>query len=128
MLDILRDEGLIDNARRVGEGMKIAIRTLAAESPHLGDVRGAGLFIGVDVVRSKEGYEPAPRTALQIVNRMREDGILISASGPNANVLKIRPPLVFSESNADRFLSGLRQAVHSGRGVRCTRPPGRSCP
>jgi len=71
----------------------------------IGDVRGLGLFIGIELVLDRQTLAPAPEQASYIANRMRERGILLSTDGPYHNVLKIKPPLVFTEENAD-FLVG----------------------
>ncbi|MBY3307961.1 aspartate aminotransferase family protein [Rhizobium laguerreae] len=114
VLDVVIRDDLIGNAKEVGVYLKRELERFCAGSPILGQVRGAGLFMGVDVVN---GGGPSPAAAAGIVNAMRERGVLISASGPNANVLKIRPPLVFSRSNARTFLEafGLATADVEGR-------------
>lgn len=102
VLDVIEDEGLIANARDVGAYFRDGLQALAAEHGCIGDIRAAGLFIGVDIVA--EGAPDAARTG-RIVNGLREARVLISATGPRGHVLKIRPPLVFSRDNADLFLS-----------------------
>ena len=111
VLGIIRDEGLVANAREVGLVLRDGIRALAARHPAIGDVRGAGLFIGADLVRDSTPREPAPELATRLVNGLRERGVLISSSGPHANVLKIRPPLVFSRDNAQTLLAALEEAL-----------------
>jgi 4-aminobutyrate aminotransferase-like enzyme len=101
VLDVVQQENLVGNARSVGNYLRIQLEDLARRSPLLSAVRGAGLFIGADVV---ENGDPSASVAARIVNGLRERRVLISASGPHANVLKIRPPLVFSMANADLFL------------------------
>jgi len=76
-----------------------------------GDVRGVGLFIGIDLVRNRETREPATEEAQHIISRMKEEFILLSADGPYRNVLKIKPPLVLNQSNADRITSTLDQVL-----------------
>ena len=66
----------------------------------IGDVRGHGLFLGIELVRDLESLDPADKEADQIVNTMKEKGILISTDGPDHNILKIKPPLVFNRENA----------------------------
>ena len=79
----------------------------AARHATIGDIRGAGLFLGVEMVTDPESRTPAPELAAAVVNGLRARRVLISASGPAGNVLKIRPPLVFSPENADLFLETL---------------------
>jgi 4-aminobutyrate aminotransferase-like enzyme len=111
VLDVIRDEGLQENARLVGEYLRAGLSRLAAADDRIGQVRGAGLFIGVDFVTDTQSREPDPATALAMVNRLRELRVLISASGPLGHVLKIRPPLPFSKSDGDEFLDRFQQAL-----------------
>ncbi|QKK33258.1 aspartate aminotransferase family protein (plasmid) [Rhizobium indicum] len=108
VLDVVIHDDLIGNAKAVGLYLKRQLELFCAISPILGQVRGTGLFIGVEVVN---GGVPSPSATARIVNAMRERGVLISASGAHANVLKIRPPLVFSQSNARTFLEVFRLAT-----------------
>lgn len=111
VLDVIEGEGVIANARDVGAYLSAGLQKLAARHSVIGDIRGAGLFIGVELVRDPRTRQPAPEAAAAIVNGLRERRILISASGPEANVLKIRPPLVFSRENADLFLGTLDEVL-----------------
>jgi 4-aminobutyrate aminotransferase-like enzyme len=77
----------------------------------VGDVRGSGLFLGVELVRDRLTLEPAAAEAAYVVNRLRERGILTGTDGPQHNVIKIRPPLVFSENDANLLLSTLDDVV-----------------
>ncbi len=104
-LDVLREEGLMENAEKVGRFIRAGVQELAARHECIGDVRGAGLYVGVELVRDRESKQPDARAALAMVNGLRERRVLISATGFNANTLKIRPPLVFSESDASRLLA-----------------------
>jgi 4-aminobutyrate aminotransferase-like enzyme len=99
---------LQQNAKDVGTYLREQIRSLAA--PIIADVRGAGFFIGVEIVSNNPSVSDAELTA-GIVNGLRDRRVLISASGPRANVLKIRPPLVFSKDNADQLVKELRATV-----------------
>jgi 4-aminobutyrate aminotransferase-like enzyme len=106
-LDVLRDDHLLDNAQRVGAIMLEGLNALARKHECIGDVRGAGLYFGVEIVRDRSTKETDIATALTIVNGLRRRRVLISATGPDASVLKIRPPLVFGASDADRLLTQL---------------------
>ena len=108
VLDVIEGEGLQDNARQVGEHLMAGLADLALRHPIIADVRGAGLFIGVELRR--DGQPAAAETA-RLVNSLRARRILISATGPAANVLKIRPPLVFSEENANQFLAAMAETL-----------------
>jgi 4-aminobutyrate aminotransferase-like enzyme len=77
----------------------------------VGDVRGSGLFLGVELVRDRETLEPAKEEAEFIINRMREAGILLGTDGPFENVIKIRPPMPFDESNAEFLAANLERIL-----------------
>lgn len=110
VLDVVEKEGLQGHALAVGERLLAGLRPLTDKYPIVGDVRGSGLFLGVELVRSRETLEPADKEAAFIVNQMRERGILIGTDGPYHNVLKIRPPMPFSTDDAD-FLTATLDAV-----------------
>jgi 4-aminobutyrate aminotransferase-like enzyme len=107
VLDVLEDEDLQENARRVGASLVESLRRLQERHPLVGDVRGSGLFLGVELVRDRATLEPATEEAAYVVERLREEGILVGADGPHHTVLKLRPPLVFSEENAHLLVSVL---------------------
>ena len=77
----------------------------------IGDVRGSGLFIGVELVRDRKTLEPASIEAGRVVNRLRERGILAGTDGPHHNVIKLRPPLCFKKEDADRFVAVLEEVI-----------------
>jgi 4-aminobutyrate aminotransferase-like enzyme/Ser/Thr protein kinase RdoA (MazF antagonist) len=111
VLDVLEKEGLQERAADVGTQLRSQIKKLARQHPLIGDVRGAGLFIGVELVRDHSTLEPATEEAAAIVNRMRDLGVLVGIDGPHANVLKIRPPLVFNENHALQLTGALDRAL-----------------
>jgi 4-aminobutyrate aminotransferase-like enzyme len=104
VLDVLRDEPLQANALDVGERMLSALRGFIGRHPLVGDVRGSGLFLGVELVRNHTSLEPAAEEASYVVNRMRDEGILLGTDGPYHNVVKIRPPMPFSAADGDRLV------------------------
>ncbi|MEP6691859.1 MAG: aminotransferase class III-fold pyridoxal phosphate-dependent enzyme, partial [Gemmatimonadaceae bacterium] len=104
VLDVLRDEALQAHALRVGERLLEGLRELARRFDVIGDVRGSGLFIGVELVRDRDSREPVAAQASFVVNRMRDAGILLGTDGPHHNVIKIRPPMPFDDGNADRLV------------------------
>jgi 4-aminobutyrate aminotransferase-like enzyme len=110
VLDIMEDEHLQAHAHRVGDAFAIRLRALQDRYAIVGDVRGSGLFFGVELVKSRETLEPAALDASNIVNRMRDEGILIGTDGPHANVLKIRPPMPFNEADGE-LLAGTLDRV-----------------
>jgi 4-aminobutyrate aminotransferase-like enzyme/Ser/Thr protein kinase RdoA (MazF antagonist) len=111
VLDVLEEEHLQANALRVGNHLSVGLRNLQERHALVGDVRGSGLFLGVDFVRDPAAREPAPDEASYIVNRLRDRGILTGTDGPHHNVIKLRPPLVFSEADADLFVSTLESIL-----------------
>jgi 4-aminobutyrate aminotransferase-like enzyme len=110
VLDVVAEEHLQENALRVGTHLMNGVRGLMKKHPLIGDVRGLGLFVGIELVLDRETLSPAAEQAKYIANRMREHGILLSTDGPFHNVLKIKPPLVFTEENAD-FLVGVLDEI-----------------
>ncbi len=106
VLDVIADEGLQANSLETGGYLKDALTGVAAGSPVLADVRGAGLYLGIDVVSPDSGG-PSAGLAAAIVNGMRDRHVLISATGPRGHVLKVRPPLPFARPQADQFLEAL---------------------
>jgi 4-aminobutyrate aminotransferase-like enzyme len=114
-LDVIRDEGLMENARAVGGYLLTGLRELADSHASVGEVRGAGLFIGMDLVVDRLNALPVARLASRVVNALRQARILISATGPGANTLKIRPPLVFARDQADLLIAALDQALTACR-------------
>ena len=111
VLDVLEEDGLPARARRVGEHLLAALRSLQDRHPLIGDVRGSGLFLGVELVRDRTTLEPATDEAGYVVDRLRERGVLTGTDGPYHNVLKLRPPLVFSEGDADLFVQRLDEVL-----------------
>ncbi|MHA0289718.1 aspartate aminotransferase family protein [Mycobacterium sp. C3-094] len=107
VLDVINDEQLMRNADTVGDYIAAEIATMAAAYEQIAEVRGAGLFVGVDIVTDRESHTPDGDATLRVVNQMRRRRVLISASGPRGSVLKVRPPLPFSMSDADRLLENL---------------------
>ena len=111
VLDVIEEEGLQEHARRVGERLIAGLKGLVERHPIVGDARGTGLFQGIELVTDRESLEPAPRHASHLVERMRDRGILLSTDGPLHNVVKIKPPLVFDEKDADRLVNTLDEVL-----------------
>ena len=114
VLDVVEREGLMANALRVGDYLRTRLDSLGSQHRLIGDVRGAGLFIGVELVGDGDAKTPATAEAARIVNAMRERGVLLSTTGPHASTLKIRPPLVFTEAHADLLVDTLAQVLQPG--------------
>jgi 4-aminobutyrate aminotransferase-like enzyme len=111
VLDVLEEEHLQQNAVRVGAQLLESLRALQARHTLIGDVRGSGLFLGIDLVLDRETREAAPLQASYVVNRLRDRGILAGTDGPHHNVIKLRPPLVFSEAEARLFVETLEAVL-----------------
>ncbi len=109
VLDVLEEEGLQENARVVGDYWLQGIRAL--EQQLIGDVRGSGLFLGIELVKDRGTLEPASSEASRVVNHLRERGILAGTDGPHHNVIKLRPPLCFTKKDADRFVAILADVI-----------------
>lgn len=110
-LDGIREQRLQENAGAVGGAFKAALKALQARYECIGDVRGEGLYLAVELIADPAQKTPAPVLASEIVNGLRERGVLISVTGMHANSLKIRPPLIFSYNNVDRFMSVLTETL-----------------
>jgi 4-aminobutyrate aminotransferase-like enzyme len=111
VLDVVRNEALQDRALRVGKYWTTELQKLQDCHRLVGDVRGSGLFLGIDLVRDRETCEPATEEAGYVVNRLRDCGILAGTDGPHHNVIKLRPPLIFSEGDADLFVATLESIL-----------------
>jgi 4-aminobutyrate aminotransferase-like enzyme/Ser/Thr protein kinase RdoA (MazF antagonist) len=106
-LNIVLEENLQEHALSVGNRMLEGLRPMIERYPIVGDARGSGLFLGVELVRDRETLEPATEEASFISNRMREHGILLGVDGPLHNVIKIRPPMPFNKYDADFLVAAL---------------------
>ncbi|WP_458114211.1 aspartate aminotransferase family protein [Arthrobacter sp. R1-13] len=115
VLDVIREESLIENSFKVGGKILTELKHLTQGLDQVAEVRGSGLFVGVDMVTDRSTLTPDGDTAAGIVNKLREERILISACGAQGNVLKLRPPLPFSSSDADRLLEALGRAFKTLR-------------
>ena len=113
VLDIIRDEDLQSNALDVGSHLLIQLNALKSKHDLIGDVRGVGLFIGIELVKDRNTLEPANEEVDYIINKMKDKGILLSKDGPNHNVIKIKPPLVFTKENADFLVKQLDDTLAS---------------
>lgn len=111
VLEVIGEERLQQRALDTGQYLRRRLAALAEGFEVIGDVRGAGLFIGVELVVDRATRAPARELAARLVNELRRRRVLISATGPDANVLKIRPPLPFGRPEADIFLGALEASL-----------------
>jgi 4-aminobutyrate aminotransferase-like enzyme len=111
VLDVLEEEDLLRHAAEVGDHLRGALRGLAQRHEVIGDVRGMGLLTGVELVRDRATRAPAGGEADAVASAMRDRGVLIGTTGPDGNVLKIRPPLVFAHEHADHLVATLDEVL-----------------
>lgn len=109
VLDVIEDENLQQHALEVGSWLLENLSKLKNEFDFVGDVRGSGFFLGIELVKDLETIEPASELAHLIVQKMRDRRILLSTDGPFGNVIKFKPPMVFSQGDAERLLMTLRE-------------------
>lgn len=108
VLDVIRDEGLQENALQIGQYLKGRLSDIARSRRRIGAIRGAGLFLGVDICL--DGRPDAAATS-NVINRLKEHGVLVGAAGRTASTLKLRPPLCLTTTEADIFADALEKAL-----------------
>jgi 4-aminobutyrate aminotransferase-like enzyme len=113
VLDVIERERLAEQAERVGDYLRARLGEVAAAHPMVAQVRGPGLFVGVELDRHTSGGVDIGR---RVANGLRRRGVLVGATGPRVNVIKIRPPLVFTEAQADRVAAALDETLSSEMG------------
>jgi 4-aminobutyrate aminotransferase-like enzyme len=111
VLDVIEDMQLLANATETGEYLRQGLRALAQRHPMIGDVRGTGMIAGVELVRDRTTQEAAKQETKQVINAMKEKGVLVGREGYLGNVLKIRPSMVFKPENADYLIAALDEAI-----------------
>lgn len=116
VLDVIADQHLQANAREMGNYLMANVRELSKDIEYIGDVRGSGLFIGVEFVTDRDSQTPATQLTSDLMEFARERGVFLSCDGPGNNVLKIKPPLVVNQSDIDLFVSVLADGLRAARG------------
>jgi 4-aminobutyrate aminotransferase-like enzyme/Ser/Thr protein kinase RdoA (MazF antagonist) len=111
VLDVIEQEGLQQHALEVGNRLLDGLRELQTRHPLIGDVRGLGLFIGIELVRGRETLKPASREASRVIDEMKARGFLLSTDGPLRNVLKIKPPMVIQPHDVDGMIEALDEVL-----------------
>ena len=114
VLDVLRDEGLQQNASRVGAHLKSGLQALQQRHPIIGTVHGIGLYLGVEMVRDAQTLEPATEETAAICDRMLELGVIIQPTGDHQNILKTKPPLCIDIEGADFYVDTLDRVLTEG--------------
>ena len=115
VLNIINEEKLQKNAYKIGKYLLEGLKVLKGKYNIIGDVRGRGLFIGIELINNYEKMTPAAFEANIVVNQLKQKGVLISSDGPDHNVLKIKPPLVFNKNNADYFLEAFEYVLSDNK-------------
>ena len=110
VLEIIQRDRLRQNASTIGTDLLARMKSLMERHPVIGDVRGLGLMLGIDLVKDRKTKEPATERAGRVVERCRELGVLMGTDGPYDNVIKMRPALIFTKANADHLMQVLAQA------------------
>ncbi|RAT12615.1 MULTISPECIES: aspartate aminotransferase family protein [Lonsdalea] len=115
VLNVIRDEGLEEHSKTVGARLKQELAAMAQRHECVGDVRGAGLFIGFELVSDRENKTADKPLALAVIEHLREERVLTSVAGPYGNVLKLRPPLAFQMQDIDWLVGALDNALTHAR-------------
>ncbi len=113
VLDVIENENLMANAYEVGNYLRDGIRALMARHTLIGDVRGKGLVVGIELVKDRETKEPATEETGRMLDLLKDNGVLAGSEGPYGNVIKVRPPLVFRKEHADILIKALDRALES---------------
>lgn len=111
VLDVIEGEGLMERSRVLGEGLLRDLRDVGARHACVGDVRGRGLFVGIELVGDAHARDPDPATARRVSTALRDAGFLVSVDGPDHNVLKLKPPVVVEERDLTGFVRALDAAL-----------------
>lgn len=111
VIDVIETEKLADNAKKVGGRLTANLGKIAAKSDKVGEVRGMGLMIGVELVKSKKTKEPAPELTMAVVEKMKDLGVLVGKGGLEGNTVRIKPPLCLTEADVDRVAAAFEQAL-----------------
>ena len=122
VLRIVEDEGLQKNARKMGNKLLSGLHSLMDRYEIVGDVRGYGLFIGLDLVKSRQTREPGTQLADYVKNRMREHRILVGSEGPYDNILKIRPPMTVESSDIEYILEVMDKVLDEAQFLMTVQP------
>jgi 4-aminobutyrate aminotransferase-like enzyme/Ser/Thr protein kinase RdoA (MazF antagonist) len=113
VLEVIEEESLQDNALEVGHQLMEGFKSMQGDHEWIHDVRGAGLFLGIELIKKSDTGSPATKEAIAIINSMKSKGILLSTDGPYNNVIKIKPPICFSRDNADQLLDEFEKTIRS---------------
>ncbi|MCH8177730.1 MAG: aminotransferase class III-fold pyridoxal phosphate-dependent enzyme, partial [Proteobacteria bacterium] len=110
-IEIMEREGMVENSAAMGAYLLDGLKELKEKHQIIGDVRGLGLFIGIELVKDRDSLAPAAAQASYIAERMKQSSVLIGTDGPLHNVLKIKPPMCFDRADADSLLAVLESVL-----------------
>jgi len=113
VLEVIEEDRLQENARVVGARLKAGLETLKARHPLIGDVRGVGLMLGVELVRDRGTREPAGAETLRLMEELRARQVLVGKGGIDGNVIRIKPPLCLGAADADHALNAFEDALRA---------------
>jgi alanine-glyoxylate transaminase/(R)-3-amino-2-methylpropionate-pyruvate transaminase len=111
VMDVVEKDGLAGNSKAVGDRLLAGLRKIQQKDDRVGDVRGMGLMIGVELVKDKKSKEFAPDLTVRIVESMKDQGVLVGKGGLEGNTLRVQPPLCWTVKDADRAVAALEQAL-----------------
>jgi 4-aminobutyrate aminotransferase-like enzyme len=111
VLDVIEAENLVANAKEVGEYFRTQLRQLMQSQLLIGDVRGEGLLIGVELVTDRETRTPVTTQMKPLLENLRQNGVLVGSAGRNNNILKIRPPIIVQREHVDLFVAALDRGL-----------------
>jgi alanine-glyoxylate transaminase/(R)-3-amino-2-methylpropionate-pyruvate transaminase len=111
VLDVIEEEGLQENARVIGDRLLAGFRALQAQHRLVGDIRGMGLMLGIELVKDRESRLPATTETLEVLEMCREQGVLLGKGGLTGNVLRIKPPMCITAADADFAIDVLDRAL-----------------
>ena len=111
VLRAVEEENMQQNANKIGKYLLQELKELQSEFSLIGEVRGRGLFIGIELIKNSSNLSPASKEAEEVVNKMKRKKILLSTDGPDHNVIKIKPPMIFNRQNADELVLKLSEVL-----------------
>ena len=111
MLDVIESEGLLESVAAVGGWLRTELASCKDRCEPMADVRGSGLFVALEWVKNRTSLEPDRAGAIQIVDALKDRGFLTSNAGAYGNVVKLRPPLIFSQGNAEEFMTAFEDVL-----------------
>ena len=117
VLEVIKEDGIQENAREVGSALLSRLRQLQQNCSGIGDVRGRGLMLAIELVKDRGTKEPDPETTFNVFEKCRDFGLILSKSGPHRSVLRMVPPLCLSMNDVDEVAEGLSKALESAGGT-----------